>query len=333
MIRAAVIGLGDIAPTHIAAIKECPDAQLAAVCDIDETLEDRVTGAPFFTDYKKMLDTLRPDCVHICLPHALHYPAALAAASAGCHVLTEKPMALNPEEAQKFTELEGRFGVKVGVCFQNRLNPTVQVLRKEIQRGSSGPVTGIYASVAWFRSKAYYEAKPWRGKMADSGGGCMMNQAVHTLDLMQYLLPSKLFSIQGITGQLLDYGLEVEDTAAARLVFQNGAQGYFTASVANYENQSVRIKVQCENAAFLLDQERLWKITPDQKDPALLAQDKTPSVGKSYYGSSHSALIHQFYQAILHGGENYIHTQDAAVSIQMIDAIRRSGMTHTTIYF
>lgn len=333
MIRAAVIGLGDIAPTHIAAIRECPDAQLVAVCDIDETLRDQADGVPFFTDYENMLDTLHPDCVHICLPHYLHYPVALAAAKAGCHVLTEKPMALNVEEAQKFTELEGRFGVKVGVCFQNRLNPTIQALREEIQKGSAGRVTGIYASVAWFRSKAYYEAKPWRGKMADSGGGCMMNQAIHTLDLMQYLIPSRLFSIRGTISHLLDYGIEVEDTATAKLVFQNGAQGFFSASVANYENQSVRIRVQCENVSFLLDNEKLWEMASDQRQPILLAEDQKPSAGKNYYGSSHSALIHQFYQAILHNGENYIHTEEAAVSIQMIDAIRRSSIDHTTIYF
>ena len=124
MLRSAVIGLGDIGPVHVKAIKGLPGAQLAAVCDIDQALRPQDTKLPFFTDYREMLEAIHPDCVHICLPHYLHYPAALDAARAGCHVLTEKPLAMNIEEAKKFTELESTFQVKVGVCFQNRLNPT-----------------------------------------------------------------------------------------------------------------------------------------------------------------------------------------------------------------
>lgn len=331
MLRSAVIGLGDIGPVHVKAIKEQSDARLAAICDINSTLRPPKDDIPFFTDYREMLEVIRPDCVHVCLPHYLHYPVAEDAARAGCHVLTEKPMAMTVQEAEKFTELESTFGVKIGVCFQNRLNPTIQALRQELQSPETGEVTGIYGSVAWTRSKAYYDAKPWRGKISTAGGGCMMNQAIHTLDLMQHLTPSKILSIRGVIGHLLDYGLEVEDTASAKIVFQNGAQGFFTASVANYENQSVRIKVQCENAAFLLDREKLWKLSSEGQ-LILLAEDSKPSIGKTYYGSSHSALIHQFYQAISSGGQNYVHTEDAAVSIRMIDAIRRGSETGETIY-
>ena len=97
----------------------------------------------------------------------------------------------------------------------------------------------------------------------------MMNQAIHTLDLMQHLVPGKILSIRGVIGHLLDYGLEVEDTASAKIVFQNGIQGFFTATVANYENQSVRIKVRCENASFLLDDEKLWKLPSHGGQPML----------------------------------------------------------------
>ena len=332
MLRSAVIGLGDIGPVHVKAIKGLPGAQLAAVCDIDQALRPQDTKLPFFTDYREMLEAIHPDCVHICLPHYLHYPAALDAARAGCHVLTEKPLAMNIEEAKKFTELESTFQVKVGVCFQNRLNPTIQVLRKELQAPASGAVTAIYGSVAWTRSKAYYEAKPWRGKWATAGGGCMMNQAIHTLDLMQHLVPGKILSIRGVIGHLLDYGLEVEDTASAKIVFQNGIQGFFTATVANYENQSVRIKVRCENASFLLDDEKLWKLPSHGGQPMLLAENSKPSIGKAYYGNSHSALIQQFYQAVSSDSQDYVHTDDAAISIFMIDAIRRSSETGETIY-
>ncbi len=102
--------------------------------------------------------------------------------------------------------------------------------------------------------------------------------------------------------------------------------------MANYENQSVRIKVRCENASFLLDDEKLWKLPSHGGQPMLLAENSKPSIGKAYYGNSHSALIQQFYQAVSSDSQDYVHTDDAAISIFMIDAIRRSSETGETIY-
>ena len=109
MLRSAVIGLGDIGPVHVKAIKGLPGAQLAAVCDIDQALRPQDTKLPFFTDYREMLEAIHPDCVHICLPHYLHYPAALDAARAGCHVLTEKPLAMNIENPHSKSRLGSAF--------------------------------------------------------------------------------------------------------------------------------------------------------------------------------------------------------------------------------
>ena len=332
MLRSAVIGLGDIGPVHVKAIKGLPGAQLAAVCDIDQALRPQDTKLPFSPTTGKCWRPSILTCVH-----HLSAPLSSLSSSSGCRpgrlpCTHRKAPGDEHRGSEKFTELESTFQVKVGVCFQNRLNPTIQVLRKELQAPASGAVTAIYGSVAWTRSKAYYDAKPWRGKMDTAGGGCMMNQAIHTLDLMQHLVPGKILSIRGVIGHLLDYGLEVEDTASAKIVFQNGIQGFFTATVANYENQSVRIKVRCENASFLLDDEKLWKLPSHGGQPMLLAENSKPSIGKAYYGNSHSALIQQFYQAVSSDSQDYVHTDDAAISIFMIDAIRRSSETGETIY-
>ena len=194
MLRSAVIGLGDIGPVHVKAIKGLPGAQLAAVCDIDQALRPQDTKLPFFAPTTgEMLEAIHPDCVHICLPHYLHYPAALDAARAGCHVLTEKPLGDEHRGSEKTSRnWNPHSKSRLGSAFKIRLNPTIQVLRKELQAPASGAVTAIYGSVAWTRSKAYYDAKPWRGKMDTAGGGCMMNQAIHTLDLMQHLVPGKI---------------------------------------------------------------------------------------------------------------------------------------------
>ncbi|MDR1539215.1 MAG: Gfo/Idh/MocA family oxidoreductase [Clostridiales bacterium] len=328
--RSAVIGLGDIAPTHLSAIEKNERIQLAAVCDIDETRRHIAPGAPFYLDYREMLEKEKLDCVHICLPHWLHYPVALDAAKAGCNIFAEKPLALNTAQALKFLELEREFGVRVCICFQNRRNPTTEFLLKELRSNKHGALTGIYGNVAWNRSKQYYSDKPWRGIFEKSGGGCMINQAIHTMDLMQYLAGSPIESIKGSISNILDYGLDVEDSAMASITFKSGAKGLFISSVANYEDLSVSINVECEKASFYINDGRLYR---KGEQDLLLACDSVESAGKRYYGGSHAKLIAEFYEALERGEGDCITARDALVSIQMIDAVRESSSTGRRVLF
>jgi predicted dehydrogenase len=167
--------------------------------------------------------------------------------------------------------------------------------------------------------------------MAESGGGCMINQAIHTLDLMQYFAGSPLASVKGTAGQILDYGIEVEDTATGRITFKNGALGLFTASVANYTDESAEISVRCEKADFLLRDNKLFKI----KDGAemLIAADTGEFAGKKVYGSSHVILIERFYDAVEKRSDDYIHPEEGLPSLRIIDAIRESSKTGETVWF
>ncbi|MFK9095105.1 Gfo/Idh/MocA family protein [Bacillus salipaludis] len=330
MLKAALIGLGDISTIHLPAIKANPNVELTAVCDLDKGARNIVPEARFYTDYQEMLESEALDVVHICLPHYLHNPVTKACVEKGVHVFLEKPLGLNTEEALELVELEQNHpDIKICVCFQNRYNESFEMLQEIAESGEYGRIVGIKGLVAWFRPKSYYDVKPWRGQMEYAGGGVMINQALHTLDLMQ-LLGGKIESIRGSVDQLLDYGIEVEDTASARIQFESGATGLFFATNANTVNSSVELQVIFEKGKFTIKDSILTRVNEDGKKEELVEDAKLPGT-KFYYGASHKKLIHLFHQCIEEDLHNYVHANNALVSIQMIDAIRKSSVEKKAI--
>jgi predicted dehydrogenase len=331
MIRAAIVGLGDISQVHLSSIQSLNNARLVAGCDIDPSRRASLPeGTAFYTNYEEMLEQEKPDVAHICLPHYLHYPVAKTIAGAGRNIFAEKPLALNGPEAAAYALLEKETGVKICLCLQNRCNPTSETLYQLLRSGTYGQVTGVRGAVAWYRSREYYNNKPWRASMAWAGGGCMINQSIHTMDLMQHFAGSPMRSIKGNIAQVLDYGIEVEDTASARIVFENGAIGLFSATVANYEDTDVEIDVRCERALFTIRNRTLYRIQDNKQEE--LASDSSAFAGKQVYGNSHVKLINTFYQVLEKGGGWYIHPEEGLPSMRMIDAIRESSGTGKTVY-
>lgn len=331
MKRAAVIGLGTISKTHIDAILADPDVKLCAACDIDPEKQGKIPeDIPFYEDYHVMLKQEKPDCVHICLPHYLHVPVSMEAAELGIHVFCEKPVALNVPEAQKFVEFEREHpDVHIGICLQNRRNRTVETLKEIIESGKYGRVTGCKGLVLWARPKSYYEESPWRGKWETAGGGCMINQSVHTLDLLYYLC-GNIHALKSSVSQLLDYGIEVEDTVAAKLLFENQAQGLFFATNANSKNESVQISVSLEEAEFSIEESCLYR-TDKNGERTLICEDEKLPGSRFYYGASHQKLIHEFYEALEKNNDHYIHVRDAWMSINLINAILESSKRNETV--
>ena len=247
MIKAAIIGLGTISVVHLDAIASNPEIKLSAVCDVDPALKSQAPEeVPFYTAYKEMVKAEKPDVVHICLPHYLHYPVAKDLVEMGVNVFCEKPVALNIAQAKEFAALEAKHPeVKIGICLQNRMNETTEELKRIIDSGEYGKVTGIRGFVPWYRNPEYYSQKPWRGTWAEAGGGSMINQSLHTLDLMYYLA-GDVSRLHAVVGQLNDYGVEVEGDVVARMEFANGARGLFFATNNNWTNESVQIRVAME---------------------------------------------------------------------------------------
>ncbi len=323
MFKVAIIGFGDVAHVHLAAIQHHPLLQLVAICDIDEKVKDKIGDITFFTDYKVMINEVKPDCVHICLPHYLHYEVASECAKLGVHVFCEKPLAISVDEAKEFASLQQQYpNQRFGICLQNRLNNSVVELKKIIESKEFGNVLGVRGYVPWFRPKNYYDEKPWRGLMKYAGGGCMINQSIHTLDLMSYLC-GKVMSIKGNCCQLLDYGIEVEDTVNARLMMENGIIGHFGATIANIQNENVQLTVTMEKATYCIGENSLFKVSETGFEK-VCEDDKLPG-SKFYYGAGHVKIIDQFYTSMKENNENYIHCSEGVNSIVMIDGIVRSS--------
>lgn len=325
MIKAAIIGLGDISFVHLDAIASNPEIKLVAVCDLDEALKSRAPeGVPFYTDYRQMVQAQRPDVVHVCLPHYLHYPVSKDLVEMGVNVFCEKPVALNIAQAEEFAALEaGHPEVKIGICLQNRLNETTVELKRRIDSGEYGKITGIRGFVPWYRAPEYYSVKPWRGTWEFAGGGSMINQSLHTLDLLYYLA-GDVEKIHAVVGQLNDYGIEVEGDIVARMEFANGARGLFFATNNNWTNESVQIRVAMEKGVFHIEDNTLYQINPDSSREVICKAPRLEGI-KFYYGASHSKMVDQFRLAVETGGDDYVHVRDAVMVIRLMDTIFKSS--------
>ncbi|NLC54934.1 MAG: Gfo/Idh/MocA family oxidoreductase [Erysipelothrix sp.] len=323
MLRVGIIGLGDIAHIHVPLINKSEKVKLVAICDIDESKRDFVKDVNFYTNYEEMVEKENLDIVHVCLPHYLHYPVTKFLVENNVHVLQEKPLTLDYKEALKAIELSKNTDAKIAVCFQNRRNASVIKLLEMVASEDYGKVKGVKGLVAWARPKAYYEDKCWRGTWKYAGGGAMINQSIHTLDIMQ-LVGKNIISVTGSTSQLLDYEIEVEDTVVANIEFENDVKGFYMATNANVVNDSVEIKVYLEKAELTIRNSKLY-ITDDKHDELELIEDATLGGPKSYYGASHEIIFEEFYDAVINDTDDYVTVEDAAVSIKMIDAIHISS--------
>ncbi len=329
MLRAAIIGLGDVSPVHRLGIESSDNGELVAVCDVNEAMKVKYPDIPFYTDVETMLDNEELDVVHICLPHYLHYPITKLCVEKGLHVFQEKPLSLSYEEGLKTVEIAENSDKKVGVCFQNRYNKTFIKLRQLLRYGNVGEVVAVKGLVAWNRPETYYTVKPWRGEVAYAGAGSIINQAIHTLDLMQ-VIGGDLDKCKASLSNLTDYDIEVEDTAVANFTFKNGARGFYMSTNAYAENSSVELQVITENFKFTIKDNRLYR-TDSNGEKEVLLQDAALKGSKSYYGPSHSTLIQRFYNAIEEDTNDYVTVREALPAMLMIDAMKLSSKENRTI--
>ena len=327
MMKAALVGFGTISIVHIDAIASNPGMELVAICDINEELAAKVpAGVKFYTDYKKMAEEVKPDVIHNLLPHYLHYPVTKELVEMGFNVFCEKPIALNSKEAEQFCALEAAHPeVKIGVCLQNRMNETTEELKKIIDSGEYGSIVGIRGFVPWRRPAEYYTVKPWRGTWQYAGGGSMINQSLHTLDLL-YFLGGKIDKLHAVVGQTNEYGIEVEGDVVARLEFANGAPGLFFATNNNWTNESVQIRVAMEKGIFHIEDNTLFKCNPDGTREVIIKAPVLEGI-KFYYGASHSRMIERFRLAVENNTDDYIHVKDGTTVIRLMETIFRSANT------
>ncbi|GAA0512188.1 dehydrogenase [Paractinoplanes deccanensis] len=304
----AVIGLGTVSVVHLAAIDKL-DVELVGVS------EGR------YRDHRLLLDELRPEVVHICTPHDQHVPVAIDALERGAHVLLEKPVAHVLGEADRLVAAaKDHPALTVGVCLQNRYNLASVAAKKLLASGELGAVVGGSGTVLWHRDDAYYDARPWRGQLRRSGGGVLINQAIHTVDLLQWLL-GEVAGLSSYTGHFASR--EVEDTVTAVLDHAGGARSVFFATVANAVDSPVTIEITTERAVLTIRGDLTIRHADGRVE--VITERRADGGGRDYWGASHELLIADFYRSLRAGEPFPIDLEEGMTSLRLVDEIYRQN--------
>ncbi len=247
-LRTALVGYGKVAHTHAEALRILPESELVAVCGRKRERAQAFAaqyGIRAYTDLRQMMRDARVEAVVVCTPHPAHAEAVIAAAEAGVHALVEKPLASSLRHCDAMIAAARSAGIKLGMISQRRLYAPVQRVKVAIDGGKIGqPILGTVVMLGW-RDEAYYRSDPWRGKWDLEGGGVLVNQAPHQLDLLQWFM-GPIEQLFGYWDNLNHPTIEVEDTAVAVLRFKNGALGSIV--VSNSQKPGIHGKVQVHGA-------------------------------------------------------------------------------------
>lgn len=316
-----IVGYGAVAPVHANAIKNIDNACLYAVCDINNEHAEKcaeIYDCIIYNDFEEMLKDDNIDVVHICTPHYLHKDMAIKSLKAGKNVVLEKPAAMSEKELGEIVDCADKSKNKLCVVLQNRKNNCVKELKNIIANKKTGELKGIIANLFWKRDEAYYAQDAWRGKWNTEGGGLLINQALHIMDLMLYF-GGELDSVKSDIKHWQIKNIEVEDNAQAVLYFKNGAKGIFNATNCYVKDEPFYMEFLFENAHYRYADNRLYEIT--QEKSSILATDEMVKVGKVYWGNGHAQMIKNFYN-VLDGKEGeYTDIHDAKQVMNLLFTI------------
>jgi len=327
--KRALVGAGVIGNVHaknMAALGMSFDA----VCDIDREKAEALCAslcpdAVIYTDFDELIKDYVPDTVHICTPHVLHAPQIIAALDAGINVLCEKPLCAHPDQLEGILKAEERSSAVLGVCQQNRYNESVEFARGFLK---DKKILSGHGSVCWARDEKYYSEGVWRGKLSEAGGGVLINQALHTLDLLQDFcgMPESVTARADILSP--KENVEVEDTVNAVFSSADGKRYTFFATINNVKNMPVELNFRLESGENLLV---LPKACVLDGRTVFEAGKGSESVGKSYYGSGHSALFADYYECLENDRPFAVNGKEAAKVMKLIFAVYASNGKKTEI--
>ena len=345
-VRFGVIGVGGMGSGHCGMIPTIPEAELTAIADISAAVREPLAakyGVPAFASATELIESGLVDAVIIATPHYDHPPIALEAFAKGLHVMSEKPLGVTVSGADlMIAAAKGaaqKHGSKFGVMYQMRAEPQNLAARQVIESGILGDIRRTTLIMGWYRSQAYYNSGGWRATWAGEGGGVLINQSPHALDLFTWLggLPTK---ITGTTRTVL-HDIEVEDEAFAILEYANGAHGYLY-TTTNQSPQQQGLEICGDQGKLTLDGNSLKVVLNDtpiseftRDSPEMWASPKTqpypvtlPCEGEI---KSHAAITQNFARAILHGEPLIAPGEHGLNAVELINGIILSSKTGTTV--
>jgi predicted dehydrogenase len=354
-IRTALIGCGKVGQIHAAALSELPESEFVAVCD-----QDPVRAAAFaarhgtraYTDIGTVLREAAPQAILVGTPHPLHAEAVLAAAAAGVHALVEKPLAASLADCDAMLAAARRGGTKLGVISQRRFYEPVGRMKAAIDAGKIGrPVLGTVTMLSW-RDPSYYLSDPWRGKWSTEGGGVLVNQSPHQLDLLQWFM-GEIEEVSGYWANLNHPTVEVEDTALALIRFKGGGLGSVVASLSQKPGLYTKTHVHGSNGASVgVETDRgasfvagvseidepplndLWTIPGDEGQLVQFqAEDRARFRQIHATRHYHAVQIQDFLQAVRDDRPPLVTGEDGRTVVAMFTAVYRSQQERRPVRF
>jgi predicted dehydrogenase len=294
----AIVGCGAIAKVHADSVAKAAKHKLVAFADIikdrAEEFAHRYDGTAY-ASYEEMLKKEKIDVLHICTPHYLHVPMAVEALEQGVHVFMEKPPVITLEQLEQLESV--KTDKYLGFCFQNRYNPSIIQVKRMLEAGEAGAIYGARGIVTWNRSSSYYTQSSWRGKLGTEGGGALINQSIHTMDLIAYFLGAPQSVEAVMANHHLKGMIEVEDMMEAFIRFERERKACFYATTAYVDDVPPIIEISCENRTIRIED---LAVTYYHRDSRVekLSIDKKEGLGKGYWGSGHRDCIEDFYRSI-----------------------------------
>ncbi len=329
-----IIGCGTIANWHVAGIRACKDAVLVGAADFKPEFSEKFCakyGIKQYMSVEEMLAAPEIDVVCICTPSGLHAGYAIQVANAGKHVICEKPLALTVEDCDKVIKACDDAGVKCCVISQSRFTKTTQTIKKALEEGKLGKIVTADISMKYFRSQEYYDVSGWRGTWKMDGGGALMNQGIHGIDAVQYLM-GNVKSVYGYA-RTLARNIEVEDTCSAVLEFENGAIGIIQGTTSVYPGYPRRISISGTKGTITINEEifECYDIEGETELPEGVViggdQNSGASDPTNIDTSGHEFQIADMVDAILTDRQPLVSARDGKRPVQIITAIYESSRT------
>jgi UDP-N-acetyl-2-amino-2-deoxyglucuronate dehydrogenase len=337
--RCAVVGTGVVGEWHVRTIPKVAGCELVAVCDVAEPNAKRALDknnlgqVPLYTDAAEMYRKEKIDAVHICTPSGDHQDPAATAMELGKHVIVEKPMEIYPDRIDAMVETARKNGVHLAGIFQNRWHPANRAIKKAMEEGRFGKLAWAGSFTPWYRPDKYYEDGGWRGTWKLDGGGAVMNQGVHQVDLIQWIMgPVK--SVSAYAASRIHSKIEVEDTMTCAMQFASGAFGTFVSSTAMFPGNWTRLEIGGENGTAVMEGGlKRFQFREARPDDEELLSKLDPSRAKSSGGGAsatdvpldlHHLNISAIYEAWGRGEEAETCGPEARKAVAIIQAMYKS---------
>jgi predicted dehydrogenase len=336
MLRFAVLGLGSVSNHHIKSIQELATCQLVAVASSRPEQARKVGeqyNVDFFSDYQEVLQHPGIDAVSICTTSGQHRELTLAAAKAGKHVLVEKPLEITTDRIDEMIAACAKAGVQLACIFQNRFTDAYLQVEKVVKAGKLGKLVLGNAYIKWFRNDAYYASRDWRGTLDGDGGAALMNQSIHTIDLLQNLMGP----VDNLFGKIATrtHDIEGEDVGIALLQFKNGALGTIEGSTSAWPGYPERLEIFGEKGSIIMEGGKIiaWNVKDIAQpifQPAEAKVGAADPMAIDYI--LHKRQIQDFAEAILNKKSPAVDGQEARKAVAIIRAIYESSKENKSVH-